>query len=837
MHKIGRYEILKRLGGGGFGEVFLGHDTHIERDVAIKVFKPKDENLIAFATSSTEEGLAILRKRFLQEAKILASLEDALYVINVFDFGELEDGSPWYAMPYVADNLGNRLGSDIFDKRAIAELAEDQRPKALELEQALSWLHQIIQGLASSHAQNLVHRDIKPANILVTDKGDIRIADFGIAKAPDSQQSTVSHLGMGSRNYMAPEQRESAKHVDARADVYSVGRLAYRMITGVLPVGRFSDPNVIQPGLNQALNDVILKAINEDPDQRYANCSEMLIAFDDAKTQTANTNDPNATSATMVEGPSSKLRDEVVPLKNRITELLLHHGELPTNSKLELKALAAIADVDDEALKALIRDVHKINEKVLLPKRNFLKFLNSELEKSPSGLDEATQTALISTGQSVGFSVDQIEACIAKHQQMSEPKVSPQAKPTQRSTPVASEPEQVRTKPKKGIMLVVVIIVCLLGAFIYSSNQSSNKVEPSKPAQIATAKIKPADQPETTVKTNPADQPKTSVATSINSSVNTTQLQINTLLASAVEDVNSNRLTSPAGNNALEKYQQVIKLNANNSQAKEGLNTIAGKYLSWAQSQITASDLPKAQGYVDKADSIDPMHPKMTSVKAKLAAAKARNAEEKAELAAAKARKAEEIAAREIVEGAPVPVWSVGDYWSFGGDFGNSRVRVVGEKVINGVLAYEVKGEDSTSGYKITQYFTKADLSNFLMKMTIAGNEHEYDWHSKLIEGQEWPMAVGNKWTRQFKDYKAYYEVLGKETISTKAGTFEAYKVLQKLDNAVVGFRQDNTYWFSIKVKHYVKMASATYYYDKNLKLGLKNSTSQRELLEYRLAK
>ena len=251
MESIGKYKIYKQLGAGGFGEVYLCHDSDMDRDVAIKVFRPKDENLIAFATSSDTEGLDVLRTRFKTEARILAKLESCPYIVNAFEFGELEDGSPWYAMAYIPRSLARELGKDVFITSAVADLEEEEKPQAIEMERALDILQQILTGLAEAHKLGLVHRDIKPSNILLNEQGEVRIADFGIAKAPDSNQTTVSHMGMGSRNYMAPEQRQSAKHVDARADVYSVSVVAYRMITGKLPSGRYVDPDVhagLQPG-------------------------------------------------------------------------------------------------------------------------------------------------------------------------------------------------------------------------------------------------------------------------------------------------------------------------------------------------------------------------------------------------------------------------------------------------------------------------------------------------------------------------------------------------------------------------------------------------------------
>ncbi|OUS13115.1 hypothetical protein A9Q89_03720 [Gammaproteobacteria bacterium 53_120_T64] len=92
--------------------------------MAIKVLRHKDENLIAFANSSDEEGLAVLRERFLREARILAQLEDKLYIVNALELGELDDGSPWYTMPFVPRSLADELGKDIFDEHALAELSD-----------------------------------------------------------------------------------------------------------------------------------------------------------------------------------------------------------------------------------------------------------------------------------------------------------------------------------------------------------------------------------------------------------------------------------------------------------------------------------------------------------------------------------------------------------------------------------------------------------------------------------------------------------------------------------------------------------------------------------------
>ena len=359
MEKIGRYQILKRLGEGGFGAVYLAHDDRVDRDVAIKLFRPREENLIAFATSSSEDGLQVLRQRFIREARILGRLSDSPYIINVYEFGETEEGSPYYVMPYVESHLGQLLGRDVFDRAALDELDQSAHPKALPLEQCLTLLHQILQGMKAAHAHGLVHRDIKPSNILLSDVGAVRIADFGIAKDPDGSQTTLSQLGMGSRNYMAPEQRESAKHVDGRADVYSLGVLVYRMLTGKLPTGRYADPEVVVPQLGEALNGMILKALEEDKDKRFRDAGEMLATCEAALQQRAQEDKAGTYTGTFTDlssdSPVSGVPEKLRPLYALIDHTLLHYGDVGPRLS-QLQGMAAVVGLDNKALQSVIRD-------------------------------------------------------------------------------------------------------------------------------------------------------------------------------------------------------------------------------------------------------------------------------------------------------------------------------------------------------------------------------------------------------------------------------------------------------------------------------------------------
>lgn len=352
--QIGRFFVRKRLGGGGFGEVFLAEDPSIGRQVAIKVFRPKDENLIAFATSSNTEGLNILRTRFLNEARILAQLHDEPHVVDVLEFGELLDGTPYYVMPYLPNSLAEEFGKDVFDANALAELAESERPRALPIALALDAVEQTLKGLAAAHSQGLVHRDIKPGNLMRSEKGLLRIVDFGIAKAPDTQHSTVSHLGMGSRNYMAPEQRESAKHVDARADIYSTAVVAYRSLTGKLPVGRFADPNVAVPALGTAMNSLLLRMLAQDKADRPNNATEALGLFQQARKLVGQQDTGEYSGTWAGEQGAYEPRDELKPLRAVIAAQVSKTGFIPASDMKALRAMAVVADLDDADLSRLI---------------------------------------------------------------------------------------------------------------------------------------------------------------------------------------------------------------------------------------------------------------------------------------------------------------------------------------------------------------------------------------------------------------------------------------------------------------------------------------------------
>ena len=470
MQQLGRYQILKQLGAGGFGAVYLAHDPVIKRDVAIKVFQPKDDNLIAFATSTNTEGLDVLRTRFQQEAEILAQLDDAHHVVSVLDSGESEDGAPYYVMPYLKQSLADLLGKDVFDKRAIAELPSHQQPKALDYPTALAYFEQILEGMNDAHSVHLVHRDIKPGNIMLSDKGQIKIVDFGIAKAPDGGHSTVSHLGMGSRNYMAPEQRESAKHVDTRADVYSLGVLAYRMFTGRLPQGRYADPNIACPQLPSSLNTLILSALNDDIDARPNDATAMLVAFKAAKDEAVNPPEGGEGTGTWVGGTEgNEVKTELKPLQDIIRKSFTEYGEITPKTQKAIDAMVALVDIDDEALAAFITSQQNqlaSEDKTLGAFIDFVSRIN-QLATSNKTIDAEQVEVMANTSTaSTGKTVEALTAIITNKCKVGEVKTSeesssPPKTPHIDKTAIPKQPEQPTTKSNSNKKWLVAGAVAL----------------------------------------------------------------------------------------------------------------------------------------------------------------------------------------------------------------------------------------------------------------------------------------------------------------------------------------------------------------------------------------
>jgi eukaryotic-like serine/threonine-protein kinase len=262
MDSIGKYEILEKIGTGGFGTVYKAYDPFIKRFVAIKT-----------CTSDEEE----VRKRFFQEAEISGNLQHR-NVVTVYDFGTQNE------LPYLIQEFLS--GEDLDRKIKRKELIPDA--------EKVLYLVQIARGLEYAHSKGVIHRDIKPANIRILEDGTAKIMDFGIAKlAQRSSGLTQTGMTLGTAAYLAPEQIRGEK-VDQRTDIFSFGVMAYEMLVGERPFQAEAISGVLYQILNAKpkplqtswagcppdLAQVVERCLEKDPARRYANCQELLKDLD-----------------------------------------------------------------------------------------------------------------------------------------------------------------------------------------------------------------------------------------------------------------------------------------------------------------------------------------------------------------------------------------------------------------------------------------------------------------------------------------------------------------------------------------------------------------------------
>src|ERR1035437_8129023 len=265
-------EIIELLGMGGMGMVYKARQPRLDRFVALKILPVECAQHPSFA------------ERFNREAKALAKLNHP-GIVDVYDFGQT--GQYYYFVMEYVDGMNLR------------RLLNDQH---VAPRQALELVVQICTALQYAHDEGVVHRDIKPENILLTKKGQVKIADFGVAKllgaVPDTAL-TMSQAAMGTLNYMAPEQRENAQKVDHRADIYSLGVVFYEMLTGEVPMGRFEPPSK-RVQVDVRLDEVVLRALEREPARRYQHVSEVKNSV-----ETINAATPPAPAAAPAAPPSA----------------------------------------------------------------------------------------------------------------------------------------------------------------------------------------------------------------------------------------------------------------------------------------------------------------------------------------------------------------------------------------------------------------------------------------------------------------------------------------------------------------------------------------------------
>ncbi|MBI3375550.1 MAG: serine/threonine protein kinase [Betaproteobacteria bacterium] len=278
MHDIGKYPVRSVIISTDFATLYLCSDPDLRVDVAVKRFDLKGSSIAPDAKYDAGHW----RERFMREARVLAQFDHPC-IVPVKELSQDGEGRPYFVMPYLEANLIYEIGRDDTDRDEIARLPERLRPRQLAPTRAVFILRQMLQGLAEVHRRGLVHRDVKPGNVLLTSKrgGSVKLCDFGVVKFPDWNKSRAG-VWLGTLDYIAPEQRENAAGVDARADVYSAAAVAYRMLSGHLPAGRFPSLSEIGLGLPGALDDLLMASLSPQKQSRPADASEMLTKLDEA---------------------------------------------------------------------------------------------------------------------------------------------------------------------------------------------------------------------------------------------------------------------------------------------------------------------------------------------------------------------------------------------------------------------------------------------------------------------------------------------------------------------------------------------------------------------------
>jgi serine/threonine-protein kinase len=271
--RIGKYIIKGELGRGGMGAVYLAEQPGLGREVAIK----------ELILSAVADPTAL--KRFMQEAQVMARTSHP-NLVQVHDLEQIGDAN-YIVLEFVrGKSLRDRINQG-----------------TLPLPQTFAVMHGVLQALDYAHKHAIVHRDMKPENVLMSDEGDVKVADFGIARLTDDSGagSTATKTGttVGTPQYMSPEQVASSK-VDGRSDLYSAGIMFYELVVGQPPFtaseadGPFTlmakhvqappkPPSVHRPGLDMGLEEVILKSLSKRPEERYQFGQE----FDDAMSRVA----------------------------------------------------------------------------------------------------------------------------------------------------------------------------------------------------------------------------------------------------------------------------------------------------------------------------------------------------------------------------------------------------------------------------------------------------------------------------------------------------------------------------------------------------------------------
>lgn len=260
MKQIGRYIILGRLGRGGMSTVYKAKAPVTGRTVAVKILQPRDEIFADLV------GESRLREIFIEEAKIMGEITHD-HVAKILDCDQT-DNCPFIVLEYFAHSIGSLIGE---------AYQVENRSRIISINKAFQYILQTLRGLERLHFAGIVHRDIKPYNLMLTNDDRIKIIDFGLSRVRGEEKMAIPGMQVGSPYYASPEQERDPENADERSDLFSVGVMAYRMVTGNLIniKEKIKRPSLFNPELNKDWDDFLLQSIQASPDHRFASAHQM----------------------------------------------------------------------------------------------------------------------------------------------------------------------------------------------------------------------------------------------------------------------------------------------------------------------------------------------------------------------------------------------------------------------------------------------------------------------------------------------------------------------------------------------------------------------------------
>jgi serine/threonine protein kinase len=332
MLQIDQYTKIRDLGRGGMATVILAEHKQTKHKVAIKILNKDEKKEVV--------------RRFFREARIIARLKHE-NIVRVFE-SNVQSGQFYIIMEYME-------GGDL----------TGYLTNSVDLVKNLNLINQVLPGLHYIHLKGIVHRDVKPSNILLNLKGIPKLSDFGIAASLFGEETrfTKSSEVIGTMDYIAPEQKESTKKVDYRADIYSLGVILYEIITGRKPMGIFVQPQKINSQIPGKLNDLVVKTLQYDPVERYKNIPNLQKDLQEILNQLM----VDGTKIQVIQDQKSVAKETVADEKSAETLFKqLRSGTLSEKLRLKDMFLNRVSLKHELILIDLLSSVHAIEKEIAI---------------------------------------------------------------------------------------------------------------------------------------------------------------------------------------------------------------------------------------------------------------------------------------------------------------------------------------------------------------------------------------------------------------------------------------------------------------------------------------